>query len=148
MKNIMIALAGALAVAGCSSSSSEPIGTPTAVLTVVFEGHPQDTMKVIVTDTATISAAEAYVATKQGSRLMIGRIVKGAGYDARYPFRYLPATVRLVDMAMEVCDGAPMRTTQDVNNFFEWSTGNANSAETTWCPWASEPIAVQRISAL
>lgn len=148
MKNIILALTGALAIAGCSSSSvNEPNGAQAAVLTVVFDSHPQDTLDVILTDSATIAAAEAYVARNEGPRLVIGTIVKGAGYDTNYPFHYVPETVRLADMAMELCDGAPMRTPAEVEAFFELATGNSNSANAPWCPWSSRPIAVQRIAA-
>ena len=143
MKYVIVALT-ALVIAGCSSSSlSEPIGGSAAVLTVVFD--PTDTIEVLVTDSATIAAAEAYVATKSGPRLVSGQIVKGAGFDTRYPFHFVAASVRLVDFAIEICDGAPMKTAQDVNQFFEWSTGNASSASAQWCPWGSSPLKVTRV---
>lgn len=147
MKQHRLALV-ALAVSACSSDSlSDPIGdSHAAVLTVVFEPRPADTLLVLVSDSATIAKAEAYVATHTGPRLVSGRIVKGSGWDTRYPFHFEPESVQLVDLGIEICDGAPMRSVQDVNSFFEWSTGSATSASATWCPWSSYPIAVQRIS--
>ena len=145
MKHIILALS-ALALGACSSSLNEPRdGTHAAVVTVVFSGHPQDTLDVFVTDSAAIVAAEKYVATQTGPRMITGTIVKGAGQDARYPFRFLPASVRLADFAMEICDGEPMRTPQAVSTFFELATGNANSDSAPYCPWGSYPIAVSRI---
>ena len=145
MKYVIVALT-ALVIAGCSSSSlSEPIGGSAAVLTVVFDANPTDTIEVLVTDSATIAAAEAYVATKSGPRLVSGQIVKGAGFDTRYPFHFVASSVRLVDFAIEICDGAPMKTAQDVSQFFEWSTGNASSASAQWCPWGSSPLKVTRV---
>jgi hypothetical protein len=145
MKHIILALS-ALALSACSSSLNEPRdGTAAAVVTVVFSGHPQDTLDVLVTDSATIAGAEAYVATKTGARMITGTIAKGAGQDTKYPFHFIPSTVRLADFAMELCDGEPMRTPQAVNTFFEGATGNANSASAPYCPWGSYPIAVSRI---
>ena len=102
-------------------------------------------MVVYVSDTATISAAERYVANHDGPRLVIGTIVRGAGVDQRFPFQFKSESVRLVDAAIEICDGAPMRTAADVDTFIELSTGNRQSASATWCPWSSYPIKVQRI---
>jgi hypothetical protein len=145
MRHFIVALT-ALALSACSSSLNEPRdGTTAAVVTVVFSGHAQDTLEVLVTDAATITAAEAYVATKAGPKMITGTIVKGSGQDASYPFHFLPETVRLADFAMELCDGEPMRTPQAVNTFFQGATGNANSASAPYCPWGSYPIAVSRI---
>ena len=69
----------------------------------------------------------------------------GAGYDSRYPFHFIPESVRLVDAAMEICDGEPMRTDAAVTQFFIYSTGSANSASAPWCPWESRPISVTRL---
>jgi hypothetical protein len=147
MKRFLLALT-ALAASACSSDSvSDPIGdSRAAILTVVFESRPADTLLVLVSDSATIAKAESYVATRTGPRLISGRIVKGSGWDTRYPFHFQPESVQLVDLGIEVCDGAPMRTMQEVNSYFEWSTGNANSTSAQWCPWSSYPIAVQKIS--
>ena len=52
-----------------------------------------------------------------------------------------PDSVRLAEMAMEVCDGAPMRTAASVNEFFEL-TGRATAQSTTYCPWSAYPVDV------
>jgi hypothetical protein len=113
------------------------------VVTVVFIGKPADTLKVLVTDHATIESAETFVRTGAGAHMITGTIVRGSGADARYPFHFVPESVRLADVGMEICDGEPMRTTNDVDLFFGWSTGSATSDHATWCPWASKPIAVE-----
>jgi len=112
------------------------------MLTVVFDGHPSDTMVVLATEPATIAAAEAYVRTGTGPRLVTGQIVRGAGVDPRYPFHFVPESVRLADFAMEICDGAPMRTSKDLDDFFGWATGSPNSPTAPWCPWGSSPVGV------
>src|SRR5262245_56455136 len=142
MKRYILALA-AVAVVACS-----PVTEPTgryAILIVGFASRPAVTLLLLVSDSATIARAESYVATHSGPRMISGQIMKGVGADARYPFHFEPASVQLVDAAIELCDGALMRTAQDVNNHFEASTGRASSASAPWCPWSSFPIAVQRI---
>jgi hypothetical protein len=144
MKYIPLALCSALTLGACSSSVEEPVGANAAVITVAFEGLPADTLDIVVTDSATIAAAESYVHSHSGSRMISGRIVKGPGADKNYPFHFIAETVRLVDVAIELCDGAPMRTTAAVDAFFLGSTGSATAEETQYCPWSSYPIAVQR----
>lgn len=137
-----------LGAAAACSSTNEPapnFGTPAALITVAFQGIPHDTLVVYVSDSATISAAERYVANHTGPRLVTGTIVRGAGSDQRYPFQFKPESVRIVDAAIEICDGAPMRTADEVDTFIELSTGSRQTASATWCPWSSYPIKVQRV---
>ncbi len=147
MRHITLALLSALAVGACSSSVGEPDGVNAAIITVAFEGHPADTLDIAVTDSATIDAAEAHIQSDSGSRMISGRIERGAGVDSAYPFHFLPETVRIVDVAIELCDGAPMRTAAAVDTFFLGSTGNVNSESAQYCPWSSYPIKVQRFGA-
>jgi hypothetical protein len=138
---VATALVGTL---GCGADSA--VGpTTSAVITFAFDGHPADTMRVLVSRQSTIAAAEAYLAKHRGPRLLAGTIVRGAGVDSRYPFQFLPESVEIIDAAIEVCDGAPMRTEASVNDFFQASLGNRNAPTATWCPWSSYPIQVQRL---
>jgi hypothetical protein len=140
---VSIAL-GATMYTGCGSNT-EPASSASAIVTFAFTGHPADTMKVLVSREATIAAAEAYIATQRGPKLLAGIIVRGAGVDSRYPFQFLPESVQILDAAIELCDGAPMHTDAAVNVFFSTSLGNANAPTATWCPWSSYPIQVQRL---
>jgi hypothetical protein len=126
-------------------NSDDALGLPHGAVEVVlaFDGFPQDTMRIAITDTSAIRLAREYVSTRQGPRLPIGRIVRGSGIDRRYPYRYKPESVRFADFAMELCDGAPMRTDSAVVEFMRGATGEANPASATWCPWAAYPIAVR-----
>jgi hypothetical protein len=126
-------------------NSDDALGLPDGAVEVVlaFDGVPRDTMRIVVTDTSAIRLARKYVSTKQGPRLPTGRIVRGSGIDRRYPYRYEPESVRFADFAMELCDGAPMRTDSAVVEFMRGATGEANPTSTTWCPWAAYPIAVR-----
>lgn len=130
-------------LAACSDSTGTAAPRHEAVITFEFTGN-NETMKVLVTDSLTIHQAEQRIATGNGPRMPVGTIVRGAGVDARYPFRYEESSVRLADFAIEICDGSPMKTPAQVNQYFEWSTGNANAPRAPWCPWGATPIAVER----
>jgi hypothetical protein len=138
--------AGVLALTTLLACNSDnPLGLPDGAVEVVlaFNGFPQDTMRIAITDTSAIRLAREYVSTKQGPKLPIGRIVRGSGIDRRYPYRYDPESVRFADFAMELCDGAPMRTDSAVVEFMRGATGETNPTSATWCPWAAYPIAVR-----
>lgn len=114
------------------------------IVTFAFDGFPEDTLRVAVTDEATIAAAKHFIATGTGAKIPIGPIVRGFGADARVPFRFLTADVRLTEVAIELCDGRMMRTTAEVDAFFLGATGNAASPQATWCPWGAYPVNVVR----
>ena len=140
------AAAGVLVLAALVACDSDSVvGLPDGAVEVVlaFDGFPLDTMRIAISDTAAIRLAREYVNTRQGPKLPIGRIVRGAGIDARYPFRFEPASVQFADVAMEVCDGAPMHTDSAVVEFMRGATGETNPTSATWCPWAAYPIAVR-----
>lgn len=130
-----------LSVVACDDPVA-PLPQGGAIVTFAFSAT-DDTLDVLVLDSATIEQARQYVETGEGPRMPIGPIVRGTGIDPRYPFHYKPADMRLNDLAMEVCDGRPMRTAEEVSEFFELATGNRNSAEATWCPWGARPVAVR-----
>lgn len=143
MRTRRLTILALAALAGCGDSTGEGLLDGGAIVTFAFEAT-NDTMLVLVTDSATIRHAEDRVATGSGPRMPVGPIVRGAGIDTRYPFRFEPEAVRLADVAIEVCDGRPMKSAAEVNQFFEWSTGNASAPRATWCPWGAKPVAVQR----
>jgi hypothetical protein len=138
---IWVAMILSTAPAACGSSGTDPADG--AVVTFAFQGRT-DTMLVLMTDPATISAAEARVRTGRGPNIPIGPIARGAGIDPRYPFHFIADSVRLAEVAIELCDAAPMRTVAEVDAFFLGSTGNPDAARATWCPWAAYPVAVER----
>jgi hypothetical protein len=137
-KSLVLLVVTAVACGG----STEPPGPVSAIVTFAFNGDAADTMNVLVTRQSTIAAAQAYIATHRGPHLLAGTIVRGAGIDDRYPFQFVPESVEIIDAAVEVCDGTPMRTEAAVNDFFAASLGNRNAPAATWCPWSSYPIKV------
>ncbi len=134
-----------LAAVACGDPTTAPYQPRDgAIITFAFD-QLADTLRVHVRDSATIANAERRVETGVGSRMPVGPIVRGAGVDPRYPFHFVADSMRFADLAMEVCDGRPMRTPAQVTEFFQLATGNPNATSATWCPWGAYPIAVERI---
>jgi hypothetical protein len=115
------------------------------VITFAFQSRPELTMRVAA-GPAAITAAESYLATGAGPHIPAGSIVRGSGEDERYPYHFIPESVALVDLAMELCDGAPMLTLAAVNEFMRGATGQPYPASAPWCPWSAVPIAVERVA--
>ena len=129
--------AAVLACAGGTGSAD------TGVVVFTFGSHlPGDTMQVAVTNPTTIATARAVLAGASNARIPIGPIVRGAGIDPRYPFHFIADSVRLVEVAIELCDGRPMRTAAEVDSFIAAVTGDPAAPSATWCPWQAEPHAV------
>ena len=141
-----VAAAGVLALATLLACDDDTIvGLPEGAVEVVlaFDGYPQDTMRIAITDTTAIRLAREFVNAKQGPKMPVGRIVRGRGIDPRYPYHYEPASVHFADFATEVCDGAPMRTDSAVVEFMRGATGEQNPTSAIWCPWGAYPIEVR-----
>lgn len=102
----------------------------------------EDTMRVLVTDPATVAAACAFIESGSGPRMPTGTIVRGSGSDPALPFHYLPGTVRLADAAVEICDGRLMRTEEALDDYIEGVTGDRNAAQAPYCPWGARPVKV------
>jgi hypothetical protein len=136
-------------VAGCADPTP-PLPAPTtceslapcAIVTFVWDSRP-DTMHVMVTHAPTIAAAHAYVLNGSGPAIPSGPIVRGPGSDPRLPFHYLPDAVRLVDVAIELCDGQLMKTEAQLDDYFLGVTGNPNATRALFCPWGARPVQVE-----
>ena len=142
----LVAAASVLALGTLTACDEDSlVGLPEGAVEVklAFDGYPQDTMRIAITDTAAIRLARQFVNTGEGPRMPIGRIVRGRGLDPKWPFHYEPGSVNFADFAMEVCDGAPMRTDSAVVEFMKGATGELNPTSATWCPWGAYPVAVK-----
>ena len=147
MRLALSAVCAAVMLPSCSDapagpSSRVPVGG--GVITFAFGARPELTMRVAA-GAATVAAAESYLRTGEGPRIPSGPIVRGPGIDERYPYHFLPDAVDLVDVAMELCDGAPMLTPAEVNEFMRGATGEPFPASARWCPWSAVPVAVTRM---
>ena len=122
--------------------SCDPLTAP-AVVTFAWDARP-DTMRIIINSAETVAAACQYIETQSGPNIPSGPIVKGAGIaDTRVPFHFIADSVRLVDVGIEICDGALMKTAAEVNEYFQGATGNANSPKAPFCPWNARPVRVE-----
>ena len=115
---------------------------PGVVVTFVWDSHP-DTMRVLVCDADAIAAAQSYIATQTGAHIPSGPIVRGPGVDAAVPFHFIPDSVMLVEVAIELCDGRMMRTSAEVDAYFVGATGSANASKAPFCPWSARPIGIE-----
>ena len=62
-----------------------------------------------------------------------GVLAKGdAGYNSGHLWHLLPATVRMVEISAEVCDGLPSYVDKDIDH---WVT-----AVKTYCPWPGRVV--------
>lgn len=113
------------------------------MIVFAFEGDPADTLRVLVRHPPTVDVARAYLRGENHANIPIGPIRRGAGVDPRYPFHFIPDSVRLAEFAIELCDAAPMRTPEAVDEFIIGSTGDSTATSATWCPWSATPIAVE-----
>ncbi len=101
----LVVLALAAVVFGCLAGTALPAG---GVIVFAFDGHPADTLRVLVLDPPTLAAAQAYLGGQGQARIPVGPIVRGPGVDSRYPFHFVPDSVRLAEVTIELCDAAPM----------------------------------------
>jgi hypothetical protein len=141
---LCLSLIAPLALGGCGGgdpASPRALG-PAAEVSFAFTGRPADTLRVLVRGEGAIADVRAFLATRDGPRIPAGTIARGAGLDPRYPFHFLPESVQLVDAAIELCDGAPMRTAGAVDEYMRGATGEANPQQAPWCPWSAYPVSL------
>jgi hypothetical protein len=112
-----------------------------AIVSFAWDTRP-DTMRVLVTDPATVAAACTFLAGGRDLAIPSGPIARGSLVDASIPFHYIPDSVRIVDLAMEICDGRLMRTTAQLDEFFRGATGDVASPRAPFCPWGARPVRV------
>src|SRR5262249_59806022 len=92
-----------------------------------------EVFRILLRDNSVIAQARALLGAG-GRRIVLGRIVQGnGGFNTPWNWHLDPDTVRLPEVAIELCDGCP----SDVEaNGTTWGAG-------TFCPWTSEIIAEQ-----
>jgi hypothetical protein len=87
-----------------------------------------------VTDASTVELA---IENFQGKnhRFPSGKIEAGdGGFNQPYSWHFVPDTVRMVEAAIEVCDGTPQYVDQHVPDFV--SVG--------YCPWSAKVVKIGR----
>jgi hypothetical protein len=140
--SILAGLLVTLGIAACSDPTASQRG---AIVSFAFDGYPVDTLRAYVTREGTIALVEEVLAGARPTMMPIGPIRRGSGFDPRYPFHFIPDSLDLAEVAIELCDGAPMHTLAEVDAFIAGSTGSPGSATATWCPWGGYPIRLERL---
>ncbi len=113
-----------------------------AVVTIAWRDSP-DEMHVLVRNQTAVRAACNYIAAASTANIPAGRIAVGSGpADPRVPFHYVPETVQFVQVAIELCDSALLRTTAEVEAYFA-GTSSDLSGTAPYCPWAARPVDVR-----
>lgn len=143
-----LSAAGLMICVACASSTevvspcSVGANATEAVVTMAWTSRP-DSLRVLVRNAETVQAACARVTSGTGPGIMSGRIVRGPGVDSRAPFHYVPESVSLVDVTIELCDASLLRTPADVDAYFLGSTGRVDSVNAPYCPWSAPPVRVE-----
>jgi hypothetical protein len=145
---LLLALSAAGVAIACASTAPASLECVSPVpregiVTFTWDVRVEDTMRVLVTDPATIAGACAFIENGSGPRMPTGTIVRGAGSDPALPFHYLPGTVRLADAAVEICDGRLMKTEEALDDYLEGVTGDRNAVQAPYCPWGARPVRVE-----
>lgn len=140
-RHLVATLVMGLALSACGQATPPNAG---AIITFAFEGDPADTLRAFVTRPEAISTAEQVLSGTLPRMMPIGPIRRGPGLDPRYPFHFIPDSLRLTSVAIELCDALPMRTSAEVDAFIKGATGSDAASSATWCPWSGYPIKLVR----
>ncbi len=129
MKFALSVLFALLFFAGCGDElPTEPLG---AYFTVDVEG---ERFKMFVTETETLRLARENLQGKN-QHFPIGTIQFGhAGYNQPWSWSLVPATIRMTEAAIEVCDGLPSYVNEHVGEY----------VRVGYCPWGAKIVAEGR----
>lgn len=115
---------------GCDSE--DPLEQPAGQYFKVQVANEQFTM--FVTDPATIQLA---IANFEGKNQMhpTGRIMAGnGGFNQPWEWQFVPESVRMAEVSIEVCDGLPSYVNSHLDDFI--AVG--------YCPWSGKIIQIGR----
>ena len=130
MKRSFILLLSVVALVACSNGESptEPLGQ---LFTVEVVG---ERFRMMVTDAETIRLArENYEGKNQ--KFPLGQIQPGnSGINQPWSWSYIPDSVRMVDNAIEVCDGRPSYVNEHISEYM--TVG--------YCPWGARVVRLGR----
>jgi hypothetical protein len=131
-----ILLAGVGAAAGaCGAESVPPAAEAVFEITACRGAQTSpagERFRVLVRDASVIGALEARLGRGPG-RIVSGTLRAGdGGFNAPWSWHLDPATVELVEVAIELCDGCPSFVEGDLAAWL---------AVGRYCPWSSEVTA-------
>lgn len=126
-----VALATALLSVGACADGDDPL-VPEAPARYTVEVSGEH-FTVEVKTNAQVKDMEARLKSKEPG-VINGKLLPGSGgYNAPWSWRLDPATVEVVDMAIEVCDGRPSMVEQDLSYWL-------NTVQ-RFCPWGAKVVA-------
>ncbi len=134
MRKLIWFLLGSLVILllGCSSENPALNVPPDGQYFTVQAGN--DTFVMFVTDEASIRLATENFQRKN-KMFPSGRIETGhGGYNWPWNWHFIPQSVRMVEVSIEVCDGAPSYVEKHVNDF----------VAVGYCPWNARVIKIGR----
>jgi hypothetical protein len=127
---LLVTAAGPLAAGG---DPPPPSAAPKAVYFEVSNGPPSEAFVIALVDPARIAQARAQLAGTAPPRFVSGIVVRApAAYNPRWSFHLDPATISLVEMAIEVCDAGTSYVEAHLDE-----VGGAFLPGGRWCPWHS-----------
>ncbi len=116
-------------LAGCGDDSTAPGDNRGGLFTVRVVN---ETFKVQVSDSAQVAALRNRLSSGS-EEVSIGALASGnGGFNTGYSWHLDPATVKAVDVAIEVCDGRP----SDVQGDLPYWLNTVKS----YCPWGAKVI--------
>jgi hypothetical protein len=129
MKRALILSFTLILTLSCSGESpTEPQGQ---FFTVEVAG---ERFRMLVTDPETIRLArENYEGRNQ--RFPIGNIQRGSGgFNEPWSWSYIPDSIRMVEVAIEVCDGRPSYVNDHLDDYLRVG----------YCPWGARVVSLGR----
>ena len=125
MRRVRLAAAAALGLAGCGSGAGAP--SPSGAEFLVAVGSQTFVMR--TTDPQTIQLARERLRVGN-ARFPSGPVLAGdGGFNAPWSWHLDPVETRMVEVAIEVCDGTPSYVEAHLSDF------------PRYCPWGAEIIA-------
>jgi hypothetical protein len=116
---------------------------PTEAVVTVAWRNSTDAMRIPVRGESKVRAACDFLAGSSQAGIPMGQIRAGPGPgDTAIPFHYVPESVTFVEVAIELCDSALLRTPAQVESYFA-GTGSDINGTAPYCPWAARPVAVE-----
>lgn len=137
----MVAAAAGACGGGSSSGPTAPEPEPEAVFRVracagSTHAPAGEEFRVLIRDPARIAEAEDLVGAGQ-RKIVSGRLAPGdGGFNDPWSWHLEPATVELVDIAIELCDGCPSFIEDDPDYWLN-TVGR-------YCPWSTEIVGRER----
>jgi hypothetical protein len=117
-------------LAGAAGCSSPEWPGDTGLFAVQVQ---DDTFRVRITTPDVVAEAMDRLENAAGEALVIGELARGdGGFNAPWTWHMIPETVRIVDAAIELCDGTPSMVEANLDYWID-TVGS-------FCPWGARIV--------